>query len=130
MASAEAAVLKAVLAALKAVCTPTPVHDHVPQGTGYPYVELGAKTSAPYDTKTTDGKDITLTIHSWTSGSGSKPCLDLMEQVRTALHHQTLTLDGHTAINTRVIFEEDMQDPEDPEVYHGATRIRVLTQAD
>jgi hypothetical protein len=48
----------------------TGVYDEVPQTARLPYIQIGDDTVNPYDTKTDNGEDCTLTLHCFSDGPG------------------------------------------------------------
>ena len=127
---------KALYARLTAQLAGTPVYDHVPQATAYPYVRLGSLTALPWDTKTEDGQEYTVTIHAFAQGAGKKSVQALMQTIYAALHHQeaSLTLTGFTVVVLRCEFSEadvePMTDAAPDRDQHGVLRFRALVATD
>ncbi len=105
------------------------VRDHVPQGTAYPYVVIGEAKTKDFDTKTEQGMEQTLTIHSWSQYQGMMEVKQIMAEVTAALDRQSLALTGHRLVLLRFEFSETMLDP-DGLTRHGVQRFRALTEAD
>ena len=107
---------------------PARVFDHVPQDSVFPYVVVGEVTSGPFDTKTEDGLDQTLTIHSWSRYRGLKETKEIMAAVTGALDQQALAVSGHDLVLLRLTFGATVLDP-DGLTRHGVQRFRAVTQA-
>ena len=107
---------------------PARVFDHVPQDSAFPYVVVGEATSGPFDTKTEDGLDQTLTIHSWSRYRGLKETKEIMAAVTGALDQQALAVSGHDLVLLRFTFGTTVLDP-DGLTRHGVQRFRAVTQA-
>lgn len=126
---------RAVYARLASQLT-TPVYNHVPQGSPFPYVVTGYKTSVPWRTKTEDGQEITITIDVWSNAAGDKEAATLMGQVYAALDRQesALTMSGFTCVVIECGFTdlapytEDEGEPD--HYYHGVMRFRALVETD
>ena len=104
------------------------VYDHVPQGSPFPYLVIGAVSAAPFDTKTESGLDQTLTIHTWSRYRGLKETKDVMAAVLAVLDGQSLAVSGHTLVLLRFEFATTVID-NDGLTRHGVQRFRALTQS-
>lgn len=107
---------------------PARVFDHVPPGSGFPYLVLGEATSAPFDGKTEDGMTQTLTIHTWSRYRGLKETKEIMAAVAAVLDDASLTVAGHTLTLLRFEFGATFLDA-DGLTRHGVQRFRAVTQA-
>ncbi len=110
------------------------VYDFVPQAAIYPYVVIGDVTSLPWDTKTEDGQEFTVTIHAFDKGAGKKSVQAIAENIYAALHQKESNIapTGNTVILCRCEFSEAFQDPtpegQSDHYFHAVQRYRVLTQ--
>lgn len=134
-ADAQWAVQQAVYSALTSDTTlqallgnPPRVYDHVPQDTAFPYVVIGQATTRSFDTKTEDGMEQTLTVHTWSRYRGIKETKQIMGAIVDALDQQSLSLTGHTLIQLRFEFSDTFLD-EDGLTHHGVQRFRAVTEA-
>ena len=125
---------QALFAALSADATlqgmlgsPARVFDHVPQDSAFPYVVIGEATSGPFDGKTENGMEQTLTIHAWSRYRGLKEVKQIMAAVTASLDDQALAISGHTLVLLRFEFAATFLDP-DGMTRHGVQRFRALTQ--
>src|SRR5690349_19644254 len=67
----------------------TKVYDHVPQNTNAPYVVIGDDTLIEDDTKSANGWECTINIHSWDfEKAGRKSIKTIMGHIYAALHKQ------------------------------------------
>ncbi len=112
----------------------TAVYDFVPPGTAYPYITIGDNTAISSDTKSKDGQEFTITIHTWHKAEGRKATQDLLQSIHTALHNQesTLTLSGFTLVLLRFDFMDAFQDTSvqgnNDHYYHGVIRFRGIVR--
>ena len=106
---------------------PARVYDHVPQDSPFPYVVVGEATTRPFDTKTEDGMEQTLTIHSWSRYRGFSETKQIMGAIVDALDQQALSVTGHELVLLRFEFSDSFLD-EDGLTRHGVQRIRALTE--
>jgi len=107
----------------------TTVYDRTPQDSAFPYIVVGEATALDWDTKSTDGMELTQTIHSWSRYSGAKEVKQIMGAIVDAIDGATMSLTGHTLILIRFEFSETLDDP-DGRTRHGIQRFRALTQGD
>ena len=135
-ADSQLAVQAAVVAALRADSSLTgllaegaaSVLDHVPQSTPFPYLVVGESASKAFDTKTEEGMEQLVTLHSWSTYSGMAEIKDIMAAVVAALDRASLTVIGHDLVDISFLSSEAMLD-EDGVTRHGLQRFRVLTEA-
>jgi hypothetical protein len=125
---------KAIYTRLNSQLSPTSVYDHVPQNSTYPYVVIGEILSVPWDTKTADGQEFSVTVHVWDKGAGKKSVNLKMESVYTALHQQesNLSPSGFTVILIRcdyiAVFQETGEATDQDHYYHGVMRFRAIVE--
>lgn len=84
----------------------TRVYDEPPQDVAFPYVRFGDITPAAFDTDTTEGALVAVSIEAHSrSPSGRVEAAQIAEAVKSALHRQELavTVQGHTLVE--LIFE-------------------------
>ena len=102
------------------------VHDHVPQGTSFPYIVIGEETMTDESsTKTLDFNNFTLTIHIFSRNRGRKEAKQIMARIYELLHNQNLTVTGADHINTRFEFSDVIKE-NDGLTYHGVQRFRTI----
>ena len=107
---------------------PARIFDHVPPSSDFPYLVLGEATGTPFDAKTEDGMEQTLTLHTWSRARGLRETKEIMAAVAKALDGPALTLGGHTLILLRFELATTFLDS-DGLTRHGVQRFRALTQA-
>ena len=116
---------------------PARVFDHVPQdlwaapdsdGNYPPYVVIGQSKTQDFDSKTSNGCEQVLTIHSWSRHHGFKKTKEIMAAVVDALDRQSLIVAGHDLIQIRFEFSDTFLE-EDGVTRHGLQRFRALTEA-
>jgi hypothetical protein len=103
------------------------VLDYAGPGVNFPYISIGDTTAIAFDTKTSNGQESTVVIHSWTQGFGRKSVQTIMGHVYRILHLANLQIQGQNLIEMRCEFEHSDVDP-DGVTYHGVQRFRALTQ--
>jgi hypothetical protein len=102
------------------------VHDHVPQGTAFPYIVIGEETMTDDEsTKDIDFNNFTLTIHVFSRNRGRKEAKNIMARIYELLHRQSLSVTGATHVNTRFEFSDIVRE-EDGLTYHGVQRFRTI----
>jgi hypothetical protein len=102
------------------------VHDHVPQGTAFPYIVIGEETlTDDSSSKDIDFNEFTLTIHTYSRNRGRKETKNIMARIYELLHKSTLSVTGANHINTRFEFSEVLRE-QDGLTYHGVQRFRTI----
>jgi hypothetical protein len=105
--------------------------DHVPTGTAFPYVVLGAAQSVPLDTQGVSGNEVTLTIDIYSDASGMKELRQVMSQIYDALHNADFAVPNQVLVQCRCLGSETGLEPDVPQnaiVRHGAQRFRIITE--
>lgn len=106
------------------------VWDEVAPGTDYPYIVVGEFTEVPAELHDQGGKDVTLTIHVWSDGLGSKETNKLLQEIEAVLHHGqgSLVINGARCWSMVREFSQILLD-EDPDtgrtLRHGVVRYRA-----
>jgi hypothetical protein len=107
---------------------PARIFDHVPPSSDFPYLVLGEATTTPFDAKTEDGMEQTLTLHTWSRARGLRETKEIMAAAVKVLDGPSLALSGHTLILLRFEFAATFLDS-DGLTRHGVQRFRAITQA-
>lgn len=122
----------AAYAPLTAVLGGAKIYDHVPQSIEAPYIYIGEDTSAEYDTKSSNGWQMTCIIHVWDfERAGSKSIKTIMGHVYDALHKQeaNITVAGFSLVTLVCEFAETFQETaiegNSDHYYHGVMRFRA-----
>lgn len=109
------------------------VYDHVPQRTVAPYVVIGDDTSVDFDTKTSNGWEVTLTIHCWDfEKAGRKSVKAIMGHIYDALHkaESSITVTGFSLVMIYCEFQQTFQETAiegaSDHYYHGVQRFRAI----
>jgi Protein of unknown function (DUF3168) len=103
------------------------IYDQVPQPAEYPYVTFGQSSVRDADVALSAGDEHVVTLHVWSRARGRAETHAVIDQLRAALHDQSLSLIGHRLINLRHDFSEARRDP-DGETIHGIVRLRAVTE--
>jgi hypothetical protein len=102
------------------------VHDHVPQGTAFPYIVIGEETMTDdSSSKDIDFNEFTLVIHTFSLNRGRKEAKNIMARVYALLHNANLSVTGASHINTRFEFHDVIKE-NDGLTYHGVQRFRTI----
>lgn len=102
------------------------VFDEIEEGTQLPFIQIGDDTVNPYDTKTSHGEELTLTIHAWSAGPGKTEAKRIMSEILRALTAEKIELtDGFKLEEMKRDFLEVFNDGQ---VYHGVCRFRVYVK--
>ncbi|MFD2704083.1 DUF3168 domain-containing protein [Salibacterium lacus] len=105
----------------------TGVYDNPPGGVEFPYVNYGAPTSTPFDTKLSHGAEITFQIDIW-SQNGTKECSVIMGAIEEALENEPLPMgDGFSMAMKRLEYAEILDD-QDGKTKHGVLQYRVIIE--
>jgi len=102
----------------------TGVHDHVDQGSAYPYVVIGEDSAIEWDTDTEQGAESLLTIHSWSREKGRMQTKEIQEAIYEILHRKELTINNAVFYSLFWEFSDSFVDP-DGETRHGVMRFRL-----
>lgn len=104
------------------------VYDHVPQDSDFPYVAIGESDQRPgeLETKTEDGFEERVTIHTWTRTFGKNEVKNIMAAVLDALDKAALSVTGYTLVDLRFDFGTVMIE-DDGVTRHGVQRFRAWT---
>lgn len=79
----------------------TRVYDEPPQDVAFPYMRFGDINPSAFDTDTTEGSLVTLSLEAHSrSASGRVEAVQMVEAVKEALHRQeaAVTVSGHTLV--------------------------------
>ena len=99
--------------------------DDVPQGTNYPYVQIGEETSIDAGLKDKEAQEYTLTIHIWSRYRGNKETKEIAERIYTLLHNGAISVTGASLANIRNEFFTVLID-DDWLTRHGVMRFRAI----
>jgi hypothetical protein len=109
--------------------------DHVPTGTAFPYVVLGAAQSVPMDTQGVSGNEVTLTIDTYSRATGMNEARHIMSQIYGALHNTSFAVPNQVLVQCQCLdsatgLEADGMGryAQDAVVRHGAQRFRIITE--
>ena len=103
----------------------TDVYDFVPENTAFPYVKVGEETSLDNGTKTLQGNEHTLVIHTFSQYRGSKEVKNIMSRIYALLHESSLSVSGASLVNLRFEFSDVIKE-NDGLTTHGLQRFRAV----
>jgi hypothetical protein len=116
-------------AALQALIgVPARVFDHVPDGTAFPYVEIGEVSARRFDSASRNGLDCTVTLNVWSRYSGRREAKQILDAIYAVLHDGSLSVAGNAHVLTSFQSAETKRD-DDGLTYHGLVKYRVIVQA-
>lgn len=107
------------------------VYDAVPQADDsgddelFPYVTVGDDTALDWDTDTSNGKEATITIHTWSRYRGRKEVKQIQGLIYDALHLAPITVTGYNVVEIWSEYSETLVDP-DGLTRHGVQRFRLI----
>ena len=101
------------------------VYDFVPDSTAFPYVKLGEETAIDNSTKSLQGNEHTLVIHSFSRYRGSKQIKEIMSRIYALLHESSLSVSGASLVNLRFEFSDVIKE-NDGLTSHGLQRFRAV----
>lgn len=103
------------------------IYDHVPRKTAKPYVTFARSVMRDWSSGSELASEHTLTLRVWATATGAKKTAAIANAMRTALHDQPLTLDGHRLVNLRHEVTETRR-VQDGETLNGIVRFRAVTE--
>ena len=116
-------------AALQALIgNPARVFDHVPDGTAFPYVEIGEVSARRFDSASRNGLDCTVTLNVWSRYRGRREAKQILDAIYAALHDGSLSIASNAHVLSAFLGAETKRD-DDGLTYHGIARYRVILQA-
>lgn len=104
------------------------LYDNPPQSPAFPYLTFAQSELRDWDAGTEAGDEHMITLHVWSRASGRKEAQAIMARIRTVLHDQPPSLEGHRCVNLRHEFSEVRREP-DGDTVRGLTRFRAVTES-
>ena len=109
------------------------IYDNVPEAVDagndsvFPYVTIGDDTFLEWDTDNSQGKEATLTIHSWSRYRGRKEVKEIQGAIYNVLHLSNLNITGYYSVLMLSEYSETLVDP-DGLTRHGVQRFRLIME--
>jgi len=109
------------------------IYDGVPQPNdagglpAFPYVAIGEWTAVPWDTDSDDGRESTLTLHSFSRYHGNKELQNIMDAIKAVLHDADLAISAEWMVLCYLEFAESVPEA-DGVTRHGVQRFRIISQ--
>ena len=97
-----------------------PVYDYVPENKVIKFIILGDVKATPFNTKTSEGREITVTIDLWAENRGMLEIKKMLFIAQDLLSEDLLS-EHYTFIYHGTIVEEIKR--ESPELIHGKVEI-------
>lgn len=127
MTSPNLAIQAALVSAIKALATVAGdrVYSVIPATAHYPYVQVWPGYETPIDEECFDRTESTMQVDVWSDTASYLKSKEIAGAIRSALHEQSLALDGHVVDRIRV---ETINYTENPPLYRARMSIVVETQ--
>lgn len=124
---------KAVVAAITALSADaafialvgTRIYTNVQQNASFPYAVIRT-FSIPYDTKDTDGTEVTLRVQAFSEYKGSKEISEIMGAAYDVLHNKSITVTGANLVNLRYDGGGDANPEPDGKRWQGFIDFRII----
>lgn len=100
------------------------VYDEPPAGVAFPYVVVGDTTETPNDTMGVTGRDLTVTIHTWSRYRGMREISRMQDRIDQLLDRWLPTVAGWNSVHVLQEYFEALRDP-DGLTRHGVSRYRT-----
>lgn len=101
------------------------VHDHVPQGSTYPFVTLGEAESRDWSNVEKQGTQQQISLRIWSRESGRKQAAAIMERIVTLLHNASPSVSGQSLVSLRFV-SSAIALLDDGATYRGTLIFRAL----
>lgn len=101
------------------------IFSHTPQGTAFPYINIGSVSTSELSSLGKNGIDYSIDIHSWSKAGGHKQTADILDLLYQTLHNSSITVSGCDFIAMRVS-QTSITLENDGITYHGLLRLNVL----
>jgi len=106
-------------------------YAYVPEDTAMPYIRIGDYMGIPstsFNNRDFPNEDSFVTIHIWSDYLGNKQCLDMMNDIVTAVFSSNLSITGYeTPFLTTLEMSDIITDDSNPNEIkrHGVIRVRI-----
>lgn len=101
------------------------VFDHVPQVTTYPFVSIGAASSADFSNISKNITDYLLNIDIWSREKGRRQAVQIMDMIYALLHNGSIVVAGQIVVSLRVL-STAIELENDGVTYHGKIRLKII----
>lgn len=105
------------------------VFDHTPDNQQYPYIVIGEDNAQAFDTKTFNGFEVSVVIHTWSQKLGRKEIKTMQGAIYNALHNRQLAIDGFNFVLCLFEFSETILE-DDGRTRHGIQRFNLIITAE
>ena len=132
--SSEAAVLQAVLAALRAdgdvqsiFGAPARIFDDETSEPGFPHAEIERHEVEPRDASAVAGQAHTLTFAVWLRHGGRDAAREALGVLRAAADRMEVSLPAQRVVLVQSVYSDVMRAP-DLRSFRGVLRLRIITE--
>lgn len=132
-ADSRALLVEAMIAALKAdpavgALIGDRIYDTQPaRGAKMPYSAFGEVSGGPWDTKTEDGMEVTVTLNTFSQSESSQEVRLVQAAISDVLDDAALSIAGHDVVDVLLLFVTNFPDPE-ASTQQGVQRFRAWTE--
>jgi hypothetical protein len=102
----------AIVPMLKAYLDPTPVIDHVPEGTPTPYVLWSSAWLAERDTLNTTADRVWFQLDVWSDYRGYHEAIVIARRIVARLHHASVDMPGYDLVHVLREQTHELRDPD------------------
>ncbi|MFJ9462150.1 DUF3168 domain-containing protein [Viridibacillus arvi] len=99
------------------------VFDAVQKNQAFPYITVGEPFSMPFDTKTSNGEELNLTIHVWSQFNGKREAYELLGMCQRQLMQRGYEVSGFK-IESIVRKGTQVFDDVDASTKHGVLNMK------
>lgn len=103
------------------------IFDFVPQGTAFPYVAIGETVSHAFDTQSSSGNEMMVTLHVYSQARGGREAQVILARIREILHEADFAIASQILIFCRHAGAELAQD-QDGVTRRGTSRFHLITE--
>lgn len=104
------------------------VYESVPEGSAFPYVQIGEFLETKDAVFERDGRNVLGTLHVWSQYEGQAECWQIISLIGDLIDETTPSVDGATVELCEVEQAQVLRDP-DGRTRHGVVQIRVRLAA-
>jgi hypothetical protein len=108
---------------------PGGVHDHAPEDTAFPWVQIGPVAVRDFSAKTFAGAEHAIELRAWSRGRGRREAKAIAGRLHELLHGAGFAIAGHTLVDLRFDGLDVGVEPDGLTTLARA-RFRAITQAE
>lgn len=111
------------------------IYDNVPQpddsgdDADFPYIVLGDNLALEWDTDDSSGKDVSITVNSWSRQRGRQETRQIQDAIYNVLHRADLVVSGFNFVTMEFVNSSTARSA-DGKTYQGISEFRMLINDD